>query len=108
MGISRAIDRSVARKLYDGFSKKWRSELRFAGRYGKPGTRKPTFNQWFAMHQKDLTMMSESTPADVREYLGADPWLEGADASPSLSAASEAPSEERGVMTIPMHGGEDE
>jgi hypothetical protein len=44
-----------------------------AGAWGKPG-RKPTFNDWYHMHRGDGDMMRQSTPTDVKEYLGLDPW----------------------------------
>lgn len=70
----RNIERAVARKLYDCFSLKWRREARVMGSYGKRGMRKPTFHQWYEAHMRDETMMKESTPADVREHFGIDPW----------------------------------
>lgn len=71
----RMIERKNARRLYDRFSRTWRREKRMAGVYGKPG-RKPTFNEWYYMHEGNSSMMAQSTPADVQEYLGLDPWDE--------------------------------
>lgn len=99
--MSRTIERSVARKLYDGFSRTWRREKRMAGAFGKPG-RKPTFNEWYHMHSRNTAMMAESSPSDVQEYLGLDPW----EARPVGRAIEEAV-EQRGVITIPIAGNED-
>lgn len=101
---NRTIDRATARRLYDDFSRRWRSEKRAAGKYGQPGFRKPTFSQWYAIHDRDRSMMEESTPQDVQEYLGLDPWSE---ALPPAPTATESTGE-RGVMTIPMVGGDDD
>jgi len=92
---NRTIERSVARHLYTEFSQKWRREKRLAGQYGKPGVRKPTFSQWASMHERDLGMMAESSPVDVQEYLGQDPWAEP---SPSKQEV------DRGVVTVPISG----
>jgi hypothetical protein len=100
---NRIINRTMAHKLYEDFSKQWRRQKRLAGQYGKPSMPRPTFNQWYAMHERDVSMMSESSPNDVREYLGADPWAEPV-ATPTVSE----PKEERGVMTIPISGDDDE
>lgn len=102
--MSRTIERSVARREYEKFAKRWREEKRFAGVYGKTGYRKPSFNEWYHIHQKDLEMMKQSTPADVQEYLGLDPWVE-------VQASPESPSQEesdRGVLTIDIASGEEE
>jgi hypothetical protein len=97
--MSRTIHRRIARSLYDRFSRDWRREKRMAGMHGRPG-RRPTFNQWYRMHQADSGMMAQATVSDVREYLGDDPWAEPA-------APAHAPTE-RGVVTIPMTGGTEE
>lgn len=97
---NRNISRSIARKLYAEFSKKWRYEKNLAGKHGQPGFRKPTFNQWYAMYQRDQQMMRESTPQDVQEYLGLDPWVEQ---PPTPQPKVEEPSD-RGVVEIPMMG----
>lgn len=96
--------RAEARRLYDDFSKMWRRDARLAGRYGKPGTRKPTFSQWSAWHDAAVERMRKSTPQDVREFIadGQDPWAD---------MGTEAPAEEsgeRGVVTIPMVGGSED
>ena len=108
---NRTISRSMARKLYTEFSRKWRREKNLAGLHGKPGYRKPTFNQWYAIHQRDADMMRESSPADVQEYLGVDPW---APADVVAHEAARKPDQaidaagERGVAVIPIVGGDDE
>ena len=97
--MSRTIQRRMARALYDEFSRKWQRERRAAGKAGKPGFRKPTFNQWHTMHLRDMEMMRASTPVDVQEFLGRDPWAE------------ESPGEqvqERRVGTVPSTGDETE
>lgn len=95
----RTIERRNARRLYDSFSRAWRREKRMAGLYGKPG-RKPPFNQWYHMHERDASLMRQSTPSDVREYLGLDPW-----APPPVQAAPSVPDERpRGVVTYSMSG----
>lgn len=100
---SRTIERGMARALYDDFSRRWRREKRLAGKVGFPGYRKPTFGQWHRMHLRNLEMMRESTPVDVQEYLGVDPW-----ADPSVEG-TEAPANngdtepmDRGVVTLPI------
>ena len=97
MSLARKIKRSEARRLYDGFSKKWRDDARQWGRYGKPGSRKPPFHAWWKMHEKQVEQLRESTPPDVRQYLadGVDPWD-----PQNLDAAAQA--QERGVVEIPM------
>lgn len=90
---NRTIERKAARRLYDEFSRKWRSERRLAGKVGQPGFRKPTFRQWHEIHLRDHAMMQASTPADVQEYLGQDPWQ---DMNP--------PTSDRGVLTVPISG----
>jgi hypothetical protein len=105
--MSRTLERSIARREYEKFMKKWRKEKRAAGVYGQTGYRRPSFNEWYTMHQRNLEMMRQSTPKDVVEYLGADPWMEQ---EPRLESgpAAEAPAEERGVMTIDIKSGEEE
>lgn len=93
---NRTIERSVARKLYGEFSRKWRRERRLAGKAGRPGFRKPTFHQWYEMHLRDRDMMRQSTPVDVQEYLGRDPWAE--------PSARVQPEPHHGVVTIPIAG----
>jgi hypothetical protein len=98
---ARSIERSVARKLYTNFTKQWRDEMRTKGVYGqKASFKRPTFSQWFAMHQRDADMMKESTPSDVQEYLGLDPWTEQAKPSSDGSVTTE----KRGVMTMSISG----
>lgn len=101
--MSRTLERSIARKQYEKFAKRWREEKRLAGVYDKPGYRRPSFNEWYAIHQRDLEMMKQSTPSDVQEYLnmGQDPWAEPAE-------AKSEPTEERGVVTIDIAGSGDE
>lgn len=96
----RTIERAMARKLYADFSRAWRREKRLAGMYGKQGYRKPTFSQWFAMHQRDQEMMAASTPQDVQEYLGLDPWAE----QPPEPTVHDGEGQDRGVVEIPMMG----
>lgn len=105
---NRTIERSVARALYGDFSKKWRRDKRNAGMHGKPGFKKPSFGQWYAIHQKNEQMMRESTPQDVQEYLGLDPWVEQIPRSLQEIHDEAVPIEERGVVTIPITGGDDE
>jgi hypothetical protein len=107
--MSRTLERSIARREYEKFARRWREEKRLAGVYGKTGYRKPTFSEWNAMHQRDLESMRQSTPADVVEHLGADPWAD--DAPSAFTPAGEiAPSksEDRGVVTIDIASGEEE
>lgn len=80
---SRTIERGMARALYDDFSRRWRREKRLAGKDGFPGYGKPTFGQWHRMHLRNLEMMRESTPVDVQEYLGMDPWAETPEGPPN-------------------------
>lgn len=102
---NRTIERAIARKLYGDFSRSWNREKRLAGQYGKPGYRKPTFSQWYAMHEANRELMAESTPQDVQEYLGVDPWEQPAPQRTLQEIHDEAiPTEERGVMTIPLMG----
>lgn len=65
---TRTIERAVARRQYDRFSRDWRREKRMAGAWGEPGA-KPRFSEWYHIHQGDGGMMGQSTPADVREHL---------------------------------------
>lgn len=99
---NRAITRSIAHKLYADFSKRWRREKNLAGLHGKPGYRKPTFNQWYAMHQRDQEMMAESSPQDVQEHMGLDPWSEPTPEKTAQEVHDEQP--ERGVVEIPIMG----
>lgn len=105
--MSRNLERSIARELYAKFAKRWRQEQRLSGVYGQPGYKRPKFNEWFTMHQRNLEMMNESTPADVREYVGADPWGEP---NPAFGAETPKASDEgeRGVTTINIAGSEDD
>ena len=99
--MSRSIERLVARKLYSNFTKQWRNEMRSKGLYGqKTNFKRPTFNQWFVMHEKDLDMMKQSSPSDVQEYQQMsfeDPW---ADKGESESVSTE----ERGSVTMNISG----
>ena len=110
--MSRNLERSVARNLYAKFAKQWRHEQRLAGVYGKPNHfKRPKFNEWYAMHQKDLGMMQESAPNDVLEYVGEDPW--GATsyaASAPETPGNETPNplEQRGVVTLDIASGKEE
>jgi hypothetical protein len=108
--MSRTIERAVARREYEKFSKKWREEKRFAGVYGQVGYRKPSFNEWYHMHQRNLEMMKESTPADVQEHLGLDPWIEVQDPPRTAKEIHDEaiPEENRGVITIDIATGEEE
>lgn len=115
----RTIARSAARKQYERFSRDWRREKRMAGAWGKPG-HKPTFNSWYHLHGGNSGMLAQSTPSDVRECLGMDPWAPEHERklAPELanefrkvlaarSALDELDGTERGVVTIPIIG-EDE
>lgn len=110
--MSRTLERSIARREYAKFAKRWRDEKRLAGIYGKAGYKRPSFGEWSAIHQRNLEMMKQSQPADVVEYLGADPWAEPAKKQDDLafldSAGTDEPKEERGVMTIDIVGNGDE
>jgi hypothetical protein len=103
--MSRTLERSIARREYTRFAKQWRDEKRAAGVYGQSGHRRPSFNEWYHMHQKDLEMMRESAPADVLEYLGHDPWVESR--GPAMPS-DDGSKEERGVMTIDIATGGEE
>lgn len=104
----RSMERTIARKLYDDFSKRWRREVRLTARAGQPGSRKPTFNQWYEIHQANIGMMKESTPEDVREYVQAnDPWAEKLVSEPTeleMYERTDVKPEERGVVTINIAG----
>lgn len=112
--MSRTVARSVARKQYERFSRDWRREKRMAGAWGRPG-RKPTFSEWYHLHEGDSGMMGQSTPSDVQEHLGMDPWAPDPRAErlrDQVEAARRAIEEvseggQRGVVTIPIIG-EDE
>lgn len=98
---NRTLNRSAAKALYAKFSHAWRDEKRLSGQYGKPGARKPTFNQWYKMHQRDIGMMAESTPTDVQEYLGLDPWEQSEPVPVEVPIVDEP---RRGVETINIAG----
>lgn len=114
--MSRTIERSIARREYEKFARRWREEKRFAGVYGKTGYRKPSFNEWYHMHQSDLEQMRQSSPADVQEHLGLDPWIEVQPERPLQQVHTDLSSlqqvhdetEERGVITIDIASGEEE
>ncbi len=102
--MTRTLERSIARSLYQRFARNWRRELRLAGLYGKPNSpKRPTFNQWYKMHEKDSQMMRESTPQDVAEYMG-DPWASGEAARFEVSTTTQDGEERRGVVEIPIAG----
>ena len=104
--MSRNLERSMARSEYAKFAKRWRHEQRLAGVYGKTGFKRPKFNEWYAIHQRDMEMMKHSTPDDVREYLGADPWSPQAEAN--LAPVGGEPEGERGVVTLDIATGKEE
>lgn len=105
--MSRTLNRSIARAHYNQFAKQWRRDLRTAGLYGQPRSpKRPTFNQWFAMHMNDTAMTKESTPGDVVEYLGLDPWDPANEGTER--PAFETDDSDRGVVTIPMFGDTEE
>lgn len=109
--MSRTLERSMARREYEKFARRWREEKRLAGIYGKAGYRRPSFAEWYHIHQRDLEMMRQSTPADVVEYLQEDPWAPNPGGKDDLRAASPEPSEEegeRGVLTLDIATGEEE
>lgn len=101
---NRTIERAVARKLYADFAKAWRREKRLAGRYGQTGYRRPTFSQWYEMHQRDQEMMAASSPQDVLEYLGQDPWAELEPERTPQEIHDGLSESERGIVEIPMMG----
>lgn len=103
--MSRTLERSIARREYEKFTRRWREEKRLAGIYGKPGYRRPSFTEWHAIHQRDIEMMRQSTPADVVEYLHADPWMEE---PPKAEVTKSQDEGERGVVTIDIAGSGDE
>ena len=103
--MSRHLERSMARNLYAKFAKKWRQQKRLTGVYGQPGYKRPSFSEWYSMHQQNLrNSKKEAPPAQVQEQLEADPWAEQPEAQP---ISVETPTE-RGVMTINIAGSEDE
>ncbi len=107
--MSRTLDRSIARNLYSKFAKRWNQEKKLAGVYGKPGYKKPKFNEWYAMHQKNLEMMKESAPSDVVEYLGDDPWGGAKEyTAQQINDGQDQPKEERGVVTIDIASGKED
>lgn len=106
--MSRNLERSVARALYAKFAKQWRHEQRAAGVYGRPNNyKRPKFNEWYAMYQKNLEMMKQATPNDVREYVGEDPWV----TQPEVNLApiqGEPEGERRGVVTLDITSGKED
>jgi hypothetical protein len=107
---NRTIERSVARSLYAKFSRDWRDHLRASGKYGKPKSpKRPTFSQWYELHERNKEMMEQSKAEDVLDFLQADPWERFAAEHPQeAQAASEGSSpEERGVLHIDMRTGEE-
>lgn len=109
--MSRTLERSIARREYDKFARKWRQEKRDAGIYGQAGfRRRPSFSEWIAIHERNIEMMRESAPADVVQHLGDDPWAEQApDAfTPTGEIAPSNDEEKRGVVTIDIGTGEEE
>ena len=109
MGLSRKIKRTEARAMYDRFSKIWRRDVRLAGLYGKPNApKRPSFQQWYAMHQADVSQMEQSTPADVAEHL-ADPWAEQLmEHGMGHDVVNDTEIVQRGVETINIAGDDDE
>ena len=100
MGIQRQITRRNARQLYDKFSKMWRRDARLAEVYGKSGTSKPRFHQWWKMHQEQLAKMKNgsATGAQIQQAME-DPWAEvQMEAAPEVSVEPE----ERGVLSVPI------
>lgn len=96
--MSRNLERSMARALYAKFAKRWRQEQRLSGVYGKPGYRRPKFNEWYQMHQQHVLEQAQvHAPAVEQQYLGPDPWAEGTEKSA-----------DRGVVTIDIATGEEE
>lgn len=104
--MSRTLKRSVARAHYGKFAKLWREDLRISGQYGQPNSpKRPPFNQWYAMHQKNLEMTKESTPADVQEYMSAqDPWAQETNTGDSRGDERS----ERGVTHIDIATGKED
>lgn len=101
---TRSMTRHALRREYEQFSRYWRDQTRLSGKYGtKDARRKPTFNQWMAW-KADFERQKAPPPAQYNEVRlhepGTDPWAE--------EPAAEAPSENRGVVTIPIVGGDDE
>lgn len=105
--MSRTLERSMARREYEKFARRWREEKRLAGIYGKAGYRRPSFSEWYSIHQRDIEMMRQSTPADVVEYLQADPWAEAPQYTPQQVNDGED-QQDRGVVTIDIATGEEE
>lgn len=108
--MSRTLERSIARRQYEKFLKQWRQEKRLAGVYGKSGYKHPSFNEWSSMYQSNLDMMRKSTPADVVEHIGADPWAEAPrEYTPQEIYDGEDRKEvQRGVITMNIAGSEDD
>lgn len=107
---NRTIERSVARALYAKFSRDWRDHLRASGKYGEPKSpKRPTFSQWYALHERNRAMMEQSKAADVLEFLQADPWERFANEHPEEAQASseDASDDERGVVHIDLRTGEE-
>ncbi len=104
----RQIDRSIARTLYTKFSQQWRNELRSQNKYGMANSpKRPTFNQWYAMHGRNLGDLKKSTPADVQEYLHAnDPWEDMPEYVPVVENKKDE--EKRGVYTTSISGGDED
>lgn len=105
---TREINRSVAKKLYEKFSRQWRQDLRDQGLYGmKNSPKKPKFNNWYNMHGRDLNLLRQSSPKDVQEYLHMP--LDDVNWEQELANARTevAESSERGVTTINIAGDED-
>lgn len=90
----RTIERSIARAMYTEFTRKWTRQKRFAGKYGEKGTRKPTFSQWYRLHEGNQEMMKQSDPSDVREHLMLDPWVD--------TFSSTGQESENGVLELPI------
>lgn len=104
--MSRTLERSVARREYDKFLKRWRQEKRLTGVYGKPGYRHPSFSEWYTIHQRNLEMMRQSSPSDLVEYMGDDPWAQPEEVQ--ARSGNDTPREERGAATIDIASGEEE
>jgi len=107
----RELNRSVAKKLYEKFSRKWREDLRDRGVYGKPNQMKrPTFNQWYKIHEKDINMMSQSNPKDYRDYvqhLYAEQIRENFPQI-EMNNSDSSNESERGVVTMNIAGDEED
>lgn len=110
-GFQRKQSRAEARRYYNTFSKIWRRDMRLAGLYGKKTQyKKPTFSQWVKMHESNNQMMEQSTPQDVQEHMGLDPWAEQLDprVSEQFSSGPKKPEQERGVTTIDIVADEED